>query len=623
MKSALEQQIKKRLQERGSGVKVKREKAIKLLENGEIAPIFLEAIKNHGKNEKGEDLILSPYLVEALTLISDMRVPLTLVSGAAQTGKTLVHLLLICYLSQEGKLNTLWAYPQERILNKCVPFQFRPIMESWLKSQGINPNKVGGSKNNTLYQLDGGANLFTYVMAGAVAKTGGATAAASVVAISADLLVEEERSQYPIGAGAPLARRLDAGRLRYHPIRQLGTPGSGKGIEEEINKATHVFTPHIHCNSCHKLIELMPQNTLFLETTIKTVLKEKKTFFSYSGRPLKWRYKEEEDPIGSAYFGCPKCGAELTATQREKGLFYERNSKQPLVNLLKSDLEKIPNLSIALIFSPLLRKTATNLAAEMVKEGLETSKPDDWQQQRLGIPSEIERNNISEQAIELAFKKPLVDRKNRKVFRIAGLDQGRSEHWLCVIDYILPLKWRGKSNAQLIEESDRELILACPTDEIKLAAQLKELNVEFGLIDNEPKRELAYRFPPLEIGDERASLKHDFVKDEVREGGVGYPCWLLYQPKYLGAVHSAFMNVRGGEFASIRLPPILERYRTDRSEVSPIRHFRSVSYNAESESWERPADRVDHLYHAFGFCEAAFEIWIVENVYDFSWMKML
>lgn len=243
-------------------------------------------------------------------------------TGAAQIGKTLAHVLLVCYCVVDLKLNTLWTYAQERTLNRLVPRQFRPLIRHWLKRHGILLKRSAGVQSNTLFQVGDANASFTYVSTVGANSTGGAAAGGSIIGETADIAFLEERSQYPPGADAPIYRRLDASSIPTHPVRQLGTPGAGAGIEAEIVSADYYFYPAIVCTHCGKEIFLDPKGCLL--KPIERVLPNgevKTSYLSESGKPVDWYCSDPNNPVKTAQFCCYECGSPIEDSDRAMARF--------------------------------------------------------------------------------------------------------------------------------------------------------------------------------------------------------------------------------------------------------------------------------------------------------------
>ena len=310
------------------------------------------------------------------------------------THNTLGTTLFLCFCLTELGLNTLWSYDLDRSLQIQVKSNFRPVIEGWLKRKGLRPSS-SDSQNNTLYQVQNVTAQFVYV---STSKPGGnsmgAAAGGTTVGVSRDILFKEERSQYPVGASDPLHRRLDAGRVPTRPIRELGTPGAGAGIEAEIKKCERQFYPHYQCPECGAIAPLHPKGCLLKEVEVTRDGKPVKLFLSEYGRPIEWHHHDESDPINTAYIGCSACGAEIpTADISDKTWFQCQKSGQLLKDFLQSLPKKLSNKkwSCGIVISPLLR-TQVGTASRIIGEGLNTSNTADWQQQSLGEESTTSAN---------------------------------------------------------------------------------------------------------------------------------------------------------------------------------------------------------------------------------------
>lgn len=283
---------------------------------------FLKAVEDYGVNERGEPIVLDGWTRSFYRLVADIRAAEVLVTGCAQSGKTLSVTSFVCYVAIVLKLNTLYSYALERTLNRLVPRQFRPIIKSWLRANNIQLKRYDGVQSNTLFQVGRANASFTYVTR--TASSGGAAAAGGqVIGETADILFLEERSQYPPGSTAPLYRRLDASKLPTHPVRQLGTPGNGNGIESEIENADYYFYPHCLCSTCDKEIVLNPKGCLLKPTRRELPTGEiKEVYLSESGRPVEWFCHDPNNAVETAYFGCPHCEAEIPEGDRTDRAYF-------------------------------------------------------------------------------------------------------------------------------------------------------------------------------------------------------------------------------------------------------------------------------------------------------------
>lgn len=392
---------------------------------------FVERAKQFGTTEDGEPLDFKRWTEEFYELIGDFRVPETLTSGASQVGKTLGHTLLLCDCLTEGKLDTLWAYDQDASLKIQVPTNFTPVIKFWLKAKGIVLKRSEGKQDIKLFQVKGADAQFTYVSTSKT-KAGKGTAAAGGIAVgvSRDILFKEERSQYPPGAGDPLDRRLDAGKLPVPTIRELGTPGAGQGIEAEIDKADHHFYPHTDCVGCDRSIPLNPKGCLLKRVTQTTRTgKTTSGYLSKSGKPIAWYHgapgnADNKEKANAAEFRCLHCETPISDKQRQQAYFRCLLKKITLREFLDNLPKGVPTYryKVGISLSPLLRITTYNLAASIISSGLNSQNLADWQQQVLGLPSEpsggslFDVDAIARQAVS-QWRPPQPGRKY-----LAGLD---------------------------------------------------------------------------------------------------------------------------------------------------------------------------------------------------------
>lgn len=405
---------------------------------GNFSDRFVESVKKKGATEKGQPIIFNRVFEETLRAIADFRIGETYVTGNSQGGKTLSNTLLACFCLEELQIDVLWAYDLQASRDIQVPSNFHPVIKEWLKK--AKRFKTDGSKNITIYQVLPATAQFTYVSTSSTTKKDGRAAAGGVnVGVSRDILFKEERSQYPQGAGDPLNRRLDAGKIITKPHREIGTPGGGGGIEAQIEQADHFFYPHTKCNHCKEIIELNPKGCLLKPKTVKhQILGNQQKYLTESGRPLDWYHHDPENPLDTAYYGCPSCGGELSQKARESAWLQCTRSGTTLKDYLRSLPDGVPKKrrKIGLSISPLLRISEVNLAAEIIKEGFDTGNTNDWQQQALGLPSESSSNKIT-----LAFLKQSIGAPtpySQPDIVLGGIDCGRGQHWLTRMGFYLP-----------------------------------------------------------------------------------------------------------------------------------------------------------------------------------------
>jgi hypothetical protein len=547
------------------------------------------------------------------------------------THNTLGNLLLYIDCVLTHRLNSLWAYDQERTLTKCVPLQFYPTIRAWIKN--ANTKGLSGSKSYYLYQVVGASAIFTYASTNKTvstqstgARSGLAAAGARSVSVNADVLFMEERSQYPPGSADPLRYRLSASRLPMPIIRELGTPGGGQGIEVELKDCDRHFYPHALCIECGHLQALNPFGCLLKPKEVSQ--SEDLVYLSKSGRPLDWFHKDANDPVESAFFGCSNCGSELHHHAVENAEMYCLQSGLSIRDYLDTLPEGIPNRVIKAAFhiSPIPRQTRFNNAAKLIKDGLEVLNTNDWCQQGLGWASTTKSEGVTRELVERAILAPAPNRKPDLI--VAGIDQGRQQDWLAIIKIWFPDNWRSLKPIQVAEESIRQVQIMQDILRDDIPHYLAEHNVNLCLMDNEPSRKeaikLAEQVECLEIVDQCNNLPELVRHQIVADGGIYAPCWLIESKTFMTEILNSFSTLHTDGYPLYRLPD-WHHHLANPTELSPVAHLISPYRNLLG-IWER--GKVNDLFVALHFCEAAFYIWInglressqkVTQVFNVSW----
>jgi len=586
---------------------------------------FVEAVKQYGRTEKGLpiDTVVESYL-EFLELIGDFRLNQVYTTGCAQVGKTLAHFLLKIYCLSFGRTNTGWFYDRETTLEQNVPIMWRPISKYWITAvEQINNkkfNRKDDKTTNACYQLEQVTGIFGYVSTGRKMGHGQAAAGSATVGFQIDVAFLEERSQYEPGAADPVKRRLDASSIPTKPIRELGTPGGGQGIELEMKQADKYFYPHYFCPDCNDWFPLDPLGCLLrkVERIDAVTNKPIETYFNESGRPLKWYSDDELRPVDTAYIGCSCCGKKLTDEQRYKAKYKCIKTGEFLRDFLDNLPKGIPqtNYKSSIHLSPLVRQKPNNvIASEIISEGLKVIRTDDWQQQMLGWASQTTACHVTLEMLNQAMLAPKPKGKANMI--LAGIDVGRSEDWLVITEFYFPENHHKLTLAEVIEKTVRVVKFGGGINRSEIIDKLNYYNVELGIIDNEPSMEssinLCRESNILElanqIGGQRQTVKETIVSD----GGIQYPCWNIRNEKFLQTVLEGFLLKADDGHSLYRLPIEWEQWKgRDKDERSPLVHL-SAPWRDTENKWHRGKDNVDDLYYAFLFCEVAFYINLVEN----------
>ena len=580
-----------------------RSQNLKRIHNLKTGAKFVRAVKRYARTEKGIEPVINNWLEECLLALGDFRVGDILTTGAAQIGKTLSHTWLICWILTEYGINTGWFYSTRESMDAQVPEQFRPVIRYWLEQANIKPDRED-RKINSRYQVKGATGIFSYVSTSrsTPSREGLAKAGSAAVSVQVNLAVFEERSQWPIGSADPLPRRLDASVIATKPIRELGTPGSGAGIEAGIKSVQHNFYPHCQCPHCNRIFPLDPKGCLLRQSKRRNALgRETVGYLSESGRPLQWFEN----------ISCPECHGLLTSEFRSKRSWMQCR----LTGVeLRDYLDQLPNVpptrqKIALHFSPLVRDSET-LAGDIIREGNSCLDTTDWQQQMLGHPSENLTASLTIEILERAIARQPISRKPDCV--CAGIDVGRSSDWMCVTAYFLPDNVTEIN--QQIELATRRVLWIGDISRGDIVDYLRRLNVTFGLIDNEPDREAAMKIVRescLQIADQKSTQREPVTQIKVTDGGVEYDCWGIRSEKFMNQVLNGFLVIDQDGNPLYQLPEYLENWRGNLSDRSPFRHFTAPRRGSDGK-WKRDNQGIDDLFFATHFCEAAFYLWMTE-----------
>ena len=560
---------------------------------------LLQRIKTYGTTEKGEPLVIRNWSEELLLTIGDLRIHHVLTCGNAQCGKSLFNTLLLVDFLIFTRLNALWFYPSKSQVDTLVPELFGNIVRRYLENVearfNISLTQPSDRRLASRYQISGATAIFSYASNSAKdnspTKQGLATVGTAASAISASILFIDERSQIDPAAIAILPRRLDAGRIPTQPIREVGTFGSGLGIESVLKKAKYHFYPHIKCDCCGEIIQLSPKGCLLKSD-------KKGHFLGKTGRPVDWYYRDKNDKVNSAYFACSECEYEITPLNRFNAFFQCVKTGVTLRDYLKtiSDNYLQRRETIAIHLSPLLRESKSNLAAKLIEIGLNTESTKDYQQQVLGFSSESDDTRVTDNMIITAKHHEKLQQWD---YIIAGIDQGRSEHYITICRYKInqdkSLTW-----LQRWELSEREIIITKPVYYDDIPGLLRQYNVDFGFIDNEPDRYQALDLRESTVlipADQRRNPSKIINQIEVSSGGIPLECIAFDNEYFQDAVLNCF------KLEIISVPETWDV--NDDSTLSPTRHFKAP-YKDEDNIWQRPRDRIDDLFYSFVFCEAAF-----------------
>ena len=545
------------------------------------------------------------------------------------THNTLGHNLLLADVLVTGKLDTgfFFATRDSRELN--VPQQQRPVAERYSeaieKDTGTQIRQRSDRKLASKYQVGGVTANFSYLStsAGSQNKSTLAAAGGAAVSFTANVVFVEEASQTGREAKEIVMPRLLASKIPTKPRRDLGTPGGGSGIEADMSDCTHEFYPHYHCPHCRKHLPLHPIGCLL--RTIKRKNKSGKTIetaFTESGRPVLWWRHDEGDQIRSAFIACSECGGELPEKTRLNARYKCLRTKLWLREYLQSlpvdDPGACANLrhKVGIHISPLTRKTLGNLAADLIDRGLRASKPADWQQQQLGIPSEIAVTGVTIEMLKKALAAPKPD--GSPDFVLCGMDMGRAHDFLTIAEFYLPEDYLSLDQVELSRKTIRRIVFSSEVTREKAKDIISQHKTTYGICDNEPGRDSVMTFcndvgadgiTRLEMADQKDTLKDAVKLDKVKDGGAEYPCWFVRNQKFQDLIFENFVEMAEDGSCLYRLPEVWNKHLTSKSDLSPFKHLTSPTRDPETDRWVRAADGNDDLFYSFLFLEVAFYIY--------------
>lgn len=580
----------------------------------------LARIQRYGRTEDEEPLDWFPWFAELVEAIADYRISELLTTGNAQCGKTLANTLVAVDTAASGRCQFAWFYAAAENIDLMVPDQYRPIADRWVRQVELDGVKVFDRSRDRLvnarYEVEriGGIFSFANTSKNKPSRSGKAKAGGKGVSFPADCLFYEEKSQWE--TDVDYTPRMNASCLPTRPVRQLGTPGAGGGIEADMTDCDRYFYPHYECPHCGAIAPLNPKGCLLrLHRRTDPTGKQIESYLSPTGRPVEWFHHDPDNAIASAYIGCSHCFQELSDDSRLEARFRCLQTGIALRDFLDGLGEGVPahRLKVGMHLSPLVKVRENSLAVEIIEQGFRMNA-EDWQQQILGFPSETLITQLSLPVLRQAIAAPRF--KRIPVVRLAGVDQGRGQFWYWVSDFAVPPGYKEMPIEQAIAQSVQTTVEAGAIMAAELPYRLEQLRVNYGLIDNEPDRtqagELA-RLSCVELADQRTGLTKDVKLDKVYSGGKYYDCWLIENSRFLKAVLLSFLTTDEDGYPTHRLPDEWESWVNNPSERSPLKHLVGPSYDPNTGKWERGPDHVDDLYYACMFVQAAFYLFLTQD----------
>jgi hypothetical protein len=168
------------------------------------------------------------------------------------------------------------------------------------------------------------------------------------------------------------------------------------------------------------------------------------------------------------------------------------------------------------------------------------------------------------------------------------------------------------------EKAKRVILFGADIMRSQIPDLLKQFNVTYGLMDNEPTREKAMEIcreseGTLQIANQIAGLKDAVRKVIVEDGGESEECWNIRNEKFIQAVVDGFLTAAADGHPLYRLPTEWESWIGKNTERSPIRHL-CAPHRDPIKGWQRAKDGIDDLFYALVFAEAAFYLHLTNTI---------
>lgn len=594
---------------------------------------FVNDVRLFGCTYKDDVPLDLTIAIEQLCLIiGDCRISNVCTTGPAQCGKTLSHTMLIAWLIINVGLDCGWFYAQHSSLNANVPDQFRPLAEQWcdrVEATGKKVRRRGDRKTNERYQFGKAVAIFSHANSQGKSREGKAAVGNAGVSFTANWLFNDEFSQWPNGVN--FAPRLTKSIFETRPNRDIGTPGSGAGIEAKMKDVERLFYPHYRCPSCGVVAPLDPKGCLLRLMSVRSVTgKESESYLSQAGRPIEsgtiagtetksagWWHKDPQNPVESAYIACSHCGHELSNDVRVKAWLQCLITGQTAPDYSESLAPGIPNrlIKVAVKLSPLAVRSSFNLASQIIEQGLGISEnsisPDDWQQQVLGHPSESQSFAITPKILDVCINAPRPGKTPDLI--VGGCDQGTGEDWLWITDVYLPKHWEWMSIVQACRKSIKNVRFASDVKRSEVIDICLDHEVDRLIYDNEPDRtaiaDLCQDWGFVEMADQSSSIRNILTLGKVKSGATEYDCWMLNNSQFHSRVLEAYLEESSDGFPTIRLPKDWIKWRSMMgADKSPYRHLCAVKRDPYNGRWNRPKDHKDDLWFAQLMSEVALHL---------------
>ncbi|MGL5076114.1 MAG: hypothetical protein ACRDBG_09790 [Waterburya sp.] len=536
----------------------------------------------HGRTETGKPLRDSKWFRQQLRLTADNRLKHVLTTGASQISKSLANYLVAIDDLINGQINIGWFYASRTSMFNQQPEQFQKMIQYWIKNE-TREFKIG-RESTTRYSVGNATANFSYASSQSQVKSGGASEGKEQASFQASKLYLEEKSSWDVTVD--VTPRLGASELVSKPIRDIGTPGDGNGIERDIFEAAHDFQPSVICRKCNNITWLHPKGAL-----LKSVLDEKsgkEKWFSSRGEILD--FHSTDGTPRWAYIACMHCGNEITADDIVDCDLRSR------VTLITADefLDELPENQvflepIGIYLSPLLKMTEDPYRhIELIRDGLEPENPKIYCQNKLGIASEMSSTGVSftqyDRVIDLSAWK-LDD-----PIRVAGVDQGNENFWITIIEF-------NPRNPNYYN-----IVHANTVGVNDLLSVMKYHRVTLMALDNEPGRKFARDFqnenPDLVYLVDQRDIEDLYKPVVVKYGELEISVYAISNSIYQERVIADFDD----EHVKVDCTP----HRKFK------KHITSIQRDINTGRFVRPADHDDDLFYSSMFALVAKDLYLAK-----------
>jgi hypothetical protein len=544
---------------------------------------------------------------------------LYITEGHIPTHNTLSNVLVCVDLHIHGRMPIGMAYADLNAMQRFSKMQYRRVASEWIqeifKQHRVQIESQNDVKQSATWQIGDVTANFAFASTSKMTskKEGQAILGGSAASFPAAMVCCDERSRYP--PSADFTNRTGYSPIRAGTIRDLGTPGSGQGIEKYLAQCHHYFVPHFPCKNpdCSQFGEwlpLDPRGTLLREEMLTDPYgRQQLTYFDSSAKPVKWWCHDPNDAVETAYFGCPACGDELTLEQRTV------LPRMRCVNtgiFARELIESLPNnftskLKAGIYFSPLCRENSAGLARELVMMGVEADDGEVYQQETLGIPSSGRVNRLTD-----AILHPLIDAPFpigvKPYVTVAGVDWGRSTCWVWIMDVHLPGDWRKLSDLRVSELCVRRVRFGGSCHRAEVLQLCQQYNVEVAGVDAFPDTSWSCQLVDDSLGVfslvSQVGIKDSFKDDDLRAGGDSFNCLKISNQYFYPRVFRNCIAPAYDKTPSYRFPLDWLQWKNRNTSESPLRHFKGPFFDPIGEKWMRPANKDDDIFNAALIAEA-------------------